>query len=146
MSNLSALLAGLLFGFGLALSGMTDTNKVLGFLDFAGAWQPALAFVMGSAVLVTLLTFRVVVRRQRPLFDTRFHLAEKRIIDGRLLIGAALFGVGWGLYGYCPGPAVTALIYGERDTLLFVAAMLAGMALASRSPSSLPSSSGEPAR
>lgn len=145
MKNLTALLAGLLFGFGLALSGMTDTNKVLGFLDLTGAWQPTLAFVMGSAVLVTLVAFRLVLRRSRPLCDTQFHLPAKGAIDARLLAGAALFGVGWGIYGYCPGPALTALLYGRMDTVFFVAAMFLGMTLASRLPSPLPSPSGEPA-
>jgi len=145
MNNLSALVVGLVFGFGLALSGMTDTNKVLGFLDFTGAWQPTLAFVMGGAVLVTVISFRFVLRRPRPLFDAQFHLPEKRAIDARLLTGAALFGIGWGLYGYCPGPALTSLIYGNGDTMLFVAAMLVGMALASRVPSPTPVYRGEPA-
>lgn len=132
MKGLSALLAGLLFGFGLALSGMTDTNKVLGFLDLTGVWQPALAFVMGSALLVTLIAFRLVLRRSQPLLDQQFHLPARHSLDAPLLIGSMLFGVGWGLYGFCPGPALTALLYGQIDTLVFVVAMLAGMGLAGR--------------
>jgi len=132
MSALVGLVAGLVFGFGLALSGMTDTNKVLGFLDLAGDWQPALAFVMGSAVLVALVGFRVTRLRSRPLFDERFHLATSRSVDTRLLGGAALFGIGWGVYGYCPGPAVTGLIYGRPDTVAFVIAMAVGMAVSQR--------------
>jgi len=132
VNAVAALVAGLLFGFGLAFSGMTDTGKVLGFLDIAGAWDPTLIFVMGSAVLVTLLSFRWVLRRPRPLFATAFHLPTARQIDPRLLGGATLFGIGWGLYGYCPGPALTALIYGRPDTLYFVLAMLAGMAISAR--------------
>jgi uncharacterized membrane protein YedE/YeeE len=132
VNRLVGLLVGIVFGFGLALSGMTDTNKVLGFLDITGVWQPALIFVMGSAVLVTAVAFRFVLRRPAPLFDTEFHLPLKRAMDGRLLLGAALFGIGWGIYGYCPGPALTSLIYGQVDSFFFVAAMIAGMAISSK--------------
>lgn len=132
---LAGLLCGVVFGFGLALSGMTDTRKVLGFLDLFGDWQPALALVMGSAVAVTLIGFRPVLRQPRPLFSPEFYLPPiTNPIDRRLLSGAALFGVGWALYGYCPGPALSALAYGQRETLLFVPAMLAGMWLAARLP------------
>lgn len=129
MKNFSALCAGALFGFGLALSGMTDTAKVRGFLDLFGDWVPYLAFVMGGAVAVTLVAFRVVLRRTRPLFDGDFHLPARTYIDAPLVIGSALFGVGWGLYGYCPGPAISALAYLDWQTGLFVASMLAGMSL-----------------
>lgn len=132
MNGLSALLAGAIFGFGLALSGMTDTNRVLGFLDVTGDWRPALAFVMGSAVLVTLIGFRLVLKRPRPFFAPAFSLPGRRTVDAKLLGGAAVFGLGWGLYGYCPGPALTSLVYGRTDTVLFVVAMALGMALASR--------------
>lgn len=128
----AGLVGGILFGFGLALSGMTDTNRVLGFLDVAGDWQPALLLVMLSAVLVTVCGFALVRRRSEPLFGERFHLPTRTAIDAQLLGGAALFGAGWGIYGYCPGPALTALIYLQRDTVIFVAAMLVGMWLASR--------------
>ena len=134
MNALMGLLAGLLFGLGLAMSGMTDTAKVLGFLDIAGNWDPDLAFVMGGAVLVTLVSFPLVLRRSAPLLADRFQLPARRDIDVRLLSGAALFGVGWGIYGYCPGPALSALVYGDLNTLAFVLAMLAGMALANRVP------------
>jgi len=134
MKPLLALLAGCLFGFGLAMSGMTDTAKVLGFLDITGAWDPDLMFVMGGAVLVTLVCFRPILRRSGPLFDDSFHVPQKNHVDPRLLSGAALFGIGWGIYGYCPGPALSALVYGDTNTLVFVAAMLAGMALAGRVP------------
>jgi uncharacterized membrane protein YedE/YeeE len=132
MTAVAALVVGLIFGFGLALSGMTDTNKVLGFLDLTGAWNPALMFVMGSAVVVTLIAFRFVLRRSRPILADTFSLPAKRAIDPRLLTGAAIFGIGWGIYGYCPGPALTALLYGHIDTGLFVLSMLAGMTISSR--------------
>ncbi len=134
MTGLVALLAGLVFGFGLALSGMTDTNKVLGFLDLTGAWNPALIFTMGSAVAVTLIAFRFVLRRSRPILTETFFLPTRSAIDWRLVVGAAIFGMGWGIYGYCPGPALTALVYGEADTILFVIAMVVGMGISSRIP------------
>ena len=133
MKALAALLSGLLFGAGLALSGMTDTAKVLGFLDLFGDWVPDLAFVMGGAVLVTLVAFRFLLR-SRPLLVPEFSLPTRRDIDGRLLAGAAIFGIGWGVYGYCPGPALSALAYLDVKTIGFVAAMLAGMAIAGRVP------------
>lgn len=129
MKNLAALLCGLLFGAGLALSGMTDTARVLGFLDLFGDWIPDLAFVMGGAVCVTLVTFRFVLKR-RPLLAPEFSLPTRTDLDPRLLGGAALFGIGWGTYGYCPGPALSALVYLDTGTVVFVAAMAAGMALA----------------
>ena len=132
MKSLGALICGLLFGFGLALSGMTDTAKVRGFLDLWGAWIPDLAFVMGGAVAVTLVCFRLVLRRARPLLVPDFSLPSGNSIDLRLLTGAVLFGIGWGLYGYCPGPAIAALTYLEWQTAVFVAAMLVGMAAAAK--------------
>lgn len=127
-----ALLCGLVFGTGLALSGMTDTAKVLGFLDLFGNWVPDLAFVMGGAVCVTLIAFRFVLRRTKPLLTPHFSLPVNTTINARLLSGAAIFGIGWGIYGYCPGPAISALVYLDGKTVLFVAAMLAGMALANK--------------
>lgn len=132
MKPLTALFCGLIFGLGLALSGMTDTAKVLGFLDLFGTWVPDLAFVMGGAVCVTLISFRFVLRRDKPLFDSDFKLPTSTQLDGRLLGGAAIFGIGWGLYGYCPGPAISALVYLDAKTLMFVVAMLCGMALSNR--------------
>lgn len=132
MKAIIALLSGLVFGAGLAVSGMTDTAKVLGFLDLFGAWVPDLAFVMGGAVCVTLVTFRFILKRQTPLLDRRFFLPDSTAIDSRLLAGAAIFGIGWGFYGYCPGPAISALVYLDSKTVIFVLAMLAGMAIANR--------------
>ena len=129
MKGLTALVCGLIFGIGLAMSGMTDTAKVQGFLDLFGAWVPDLALVMGGAVLVTLCLTPLVLRREAPLFAPQFFLPVKRAIDRPLLLGAACFGIGWGLYGYCPGPALSALSYLDWQAYLFVGAMLAGMAL-----------------
>ena len=129
----AALLCGALFGFGLALSGMVDPARVLGFLDIAsGRWDPSLMFVLGGAVVVAFIGVRIQRRMARPLVDTQFHLPQSRKIDARLIGGAALFGVGWGLAGFCPGPAIAALTLGGAPVLLFVAAMAAGMALHDR--------------
>jgi len=114
------------------MSGMTDTAKVRGFLDLFGNWIPDLAFVMGGAVCVTIIAFRFVLKRDRPLLAPKFHLPTNRSIDGPLLLGAIIFGVGWGIYGYCPGPAISALVYLDSKTGIFVVAMLLGMFLASR--------------
>lgn len=121
-----ALLAGLLFGAGLILAGMTDPTVVLAFLDVAGAWNPSLAFVMGGAVAVTLIGFRWAMGRTTPWWDAQFHLPKPQAVDTRLLTGAALFGVGWGLTGYCPGPALTSLLTGNLEAPIVVGAMLAG--------------------
>jgi len=125
----AALLAGVLFGAGLALARMTDPNVVLGFLDVAGDFDPRLAFVLAGAVATTLVAFRLVLRRRRPLLEDRFRLPLSRAIDRRLVIGALLFGIGWGLAGYCPGPALVGAAAGVDSALIFVAAMLAGSAL-----------------
>jgi len=132
MKAIVGLLCGMVFGVGLAMSGMTDTAKVLGFLDVTGQWVPDLAFVMGGAVLVTLIAFRFVLKMKKPVLNRRFSLPGSSMIDGRLLGGAAIFGIGWGVYGYCPGPAIAALTYLDSKTAMFVAAMLVGMALANK--------------
>lgn len=124
-----ALAGGLLFGAGLALSGMTDTRVVLGFLDLAGDWNPALAFVMGGALLITMPGFRLAQRRATPWVASEFHLPTNTRIEMKPLVGATLFGIGWGLYGYCPGPAVASLLTLDWQPALFVAAMAAGMTL-----------------
>lgn len=130
--SLAALACGIVFGIGLAVAGMTDTHRVQDFLDFSGAWDPALAFVMGSGLLVTTIGYRWVLRRPAPLLADRFSLPTKTAIDTPLWLGAALFGAGWGLVGYCPGPALAGLSYGYVQTLLFVPAMVAGLLLAPR--------------
>ena len=132
MRALVGLLCGLVFGVGLAVSGMTDTAKVLGFLDVTGNWIPDLAFVMGGAVCVTLVAFRFVLKMKKPLLSVSFSLPASSVLDGRLLSGAAIFGIGWGVYGYCPGPALSALVYQDSKTAMFLVAMLVGMALANQ--------------
>ena len=127
-----ALIAGILFGLGLTLSGMSDPAKVLGFLNITGDWVPDLMFVMGGAVVVTALFTPVVVKRATPLFADGFSLPTKRSLDLRLIGGAVLFGIGWGLSGYCPGPAVVSLLYGYESTIIFCLAMLAGMSIEGR--------------
>jgi uncharacterized membrane protein YedE/YeeE len=123
----AGLLSGLIFGFGLSLSGMLDPARVRGFLDVAGDWNPSLAFVLGGAVTVSAIGLRVARRLDRPLFDRHFHLPKTRPVDMRLIGGSALFGIGWGLSGLCPGPAVATLTLGLLPTAVFVAAMVAGM-------------------
>jgi hypothetical protein len=118
---------GLLFGAGLLVSGMTRPAKVIGFLDPTGPWDPSLGFVMVGAIGVHALAYRVVARTPRPLWSAAWALPTRRDLDWRLLAGAALFGTGWGLGGYCPGPALTSAVSGSAATLLFTGAMLAGM-------------------
>lgn len=125
---LSALAAGLVFGLGLIVSGMVNPAKVLNFLDVAGQWDPSLAFVMAGAAATVFAGYRLVLKRSGPLFAERFNLPGATRIDARLIGGAAMFGIGWGLVGFCPGPALTALGTGAAPALIFVVAMLAGMA------------------
>lgn len=130
MKRISALVSGLLFGLGLAASGMTDTRKVIGFLDVFGDWDPDLVFVMGAAVITTLIGFKLVLSaKEKPLFGTLFSIPSRSDIDANLVIGAALFGIGWGLYGYCPGPALASIIYLSPITIGFVIFMVIGMQL-----------------
>ena len=123
-------IAGLLFGLGLLISGMANPAKVQNFLDLAGTFDPSLIFVMLGAVVVTFVGYRLVFRRPRPLLAERFFVPTVNDIDGRLTIGAALFGIGWGLSGFCPGPAFTSLPLLAKGTLIFVPAMLVGIGLA----------------
>ena len=122
-------LVGLVFGLGLLLSGMTDPGKVIGFLDLAGPWDPSLAFVMGGAVMVAAVGFAFARRRTVALLGDAMQVPDRRDIDRPLVVGSLVFGVGWGLSGFCPGPALVAAGAGHGEALLFVAAMLAGMAL-----------------
>jgi uncharacterized membrane protein YedE/YeeE len=125
--SLTALVAGALFGVGLGVSGMTQPSKVIGFLDVAGHWDPSLAFVMIGAIAVHFVLLRLIVRRRAPLLDERFHLPTRDDLDAKLVLGAAIFGVGWGLGGFCPGPGVVSTASGGTTALVFVGAMLAGM-------------------
>ena len=127
-----ALISGMLFGLGLTLSGMSDPAKVLGFLNITGTWVPDLIFVMGGAVVVTFVLTPWVMRREAPLLASAFTVPLKQALDRRLIGGAMLFGIGWGLSGYCPGPALVSLLYGYESTLIFCAAMFAGMVLEGR--------------
>lgn len=128
-AHAAAGLAGLLFGLGLAVSGMTQPGKVIAFLDVAGAFDPSLAFVMAGAIAVHALAHRLITRRRAPLFDRTFHLPRRTDVDRRLLVGAALFGVGWGLGGFCPGPALVSLATLRSDAIVFALAMTTGMLL-----------------
>jgi uncharacterized protein len=129
LGGLSAALAGVVFGVGLALAQMVDPRKVLGFLDIAGAWDASLLFVLGGAVLVAAAGFRLVLKRSAPQFGDRFHISSWTAVDRPLLVGSALFGIGWGLAGYCPGPAIASLGFGNPEALWFVPAMVAGAGL-----------------
>jgi uncharacterized membrane protein YedE/YeeE len=130
MHNLVNALAGFIFGLGLLISGMADPAKVLNFLDLAGTFDPSLIFVMLGAVVVTFAGYRLVLRRPRPLLAERFFLPTLKEIDARVILGPAIFGIGWGLSGFCPGPAITSLALLAKGTLIFVPAMLAGIGLA----------------
>jgi uncharacterized membrane protein YedE/YeeE len=132
MQILTALITGILFGFGLSLGEMINPGRVIGFLDVAGRWDATLLFVMGGALLVTAPLYPLILRRARPLFDQRFFLPMKSTIDRPLIVGAAIFGIGWGLGGFCPGPALAALASGSPAVLLFVIAMIAGQWAAGR--------------
>ena len=127
MRLLSSFAVGLVFGLGIALSGMINPAKVLNFFDVAGAWDPSLAFVMGGALVTTFLGYRIVLRRAAPLIEPRFQIPTSRDIDARLVGGSAVFGIGWGIAGFCPGAAVPALGTGRWEVALFVAALLAGL-------------------
>lgn len=128
---LLAAFAGAVFGLGIAISGMANPAKVLNFFDVAGTWDPSLIFVMGGALVTTLIGYRIVLGRQaRPLLDTRFHLPTKTDIDTRLVGGSALFGIGWGIAGFCPGGAIPALGLGHSETLVFMGALIVGMVVA----------------
>lgn len=132
MNKLFGFLSGLVFGLGLILAGMTDPRKVKAFLDLAGAWDPSLALVMGGAIAIGVVVFARAARRQRSWSGDPMEIPTSRVIDGRLIAGGVLFGVGWGIGGFCPGPALVALGSGMTEAGVFVAAMLAGMALHDR--------------
>lgn len=124
--NLASLLAGLIFGFGLALSGMTRPEKVLGFLDVTGAWDASLLFVLGGAVTVTVVTFRIILRQKKPLLAEQFFITDETRIDRSLILGASLFGIGWGISGYCPGPAIALIAAPNCEIWAFLPAAVLG--------------------
>ena len=123
---ISVLAAGLLFGFGLAVSGMTHASKVLGFLDITGDWDPSLLLVLGGAVGVSVIAFRFILRRPAPVLESVFRLPSVKDVDGPLVVGAAIFGIGWGISGYCPGPAIASLAAPNWETWVFIPAVLLG--------------------
>ena len=123
---ISILVAGLIFGLGLAVSGMTHANKVLGFLDVTGNWDPSLLLVLGGAVAVTVVAFRFILRRRAPVLEEKFALPTAKDIDGPLVVGAAIFGIGWGISGYCPGPGIALLAAPGWETWVFIPALLLG--------------------
>ena len=137
-------LIGLVFGVGISISGMANPAKVLNFFDVAGTWDPSLAFVMGGAVITAFVGYRFVLKRPHPLADVTFHLPTKTELDARLIGGSAVFGIGWGISGFCPGGALPALGTGNPNVLAFVAALVAGMAAARYAQSLTPP--GQPAR
>jgi uncharacterized membrane protein YedE/YeeE len=145
MAVLVQFIIGVIFGLGLVLSGMSDPAKVLNFLDFAairtGSWDPSLAFVIAGAIAVTFAGYKLALKRTQPILGEKFYLPTRDDIDARVIAGPAIFGIGWGLSGFCPGPAITALGFGTKAAVIFVIAMLAGMWLA-RFIASRPSMSG----
>ena len=126
MLNIFSLISGVLFGFGLAISNMINPAKIVGFLDITGNWDPSLAFVMGGAVFVTAVTLRVVLNRPAPMFTNKFELPSKVDLDGKLIFGAAIFGIGWAVSGLCPGPAISSIIFLDENLLIFISALLLG--------------------
>lgn len=124
----AAVVSGLIFGLGLAVSGMVNPAKITGFLDVAGNWDPSLAVVLAAATGTTVLTFGYILKQERPLLDREFHLPTRTDVDFMLVVGAGMFGIGWGIVGFCPGPAYTTLLMGRWETWVFFAAMIAGMA------------------
>ncbi|MEQ9317078.1 MAG: YeeE/YedE family protein [Henriciella sp.] len=125
--NITALVAGLIFGLGLVISQMVNPAKVIAFLDLFGNWDPSLALVMGGALVVTAIGYRLAWTREKPVFAAKFQVPGNRKVDTRLAVGAVLFGIGWGLVGLCPGPAISALTIGGTEAVGFLAAMVAGM-------------------
>lgn len=129
MFQIAVFLSGVLFALGLGVAGMTQPTKIIAFLDVTGDWDPSLLFVMGGAIAVNVVFYRISLRRSQPVFQDKFIIPAHRKINSRLIIGSSLFGIGWGLSGYCPGPAWVASVNGAESTLAFLTAMLAGMFL-----------------
>lgn len=128
-TNIAALISGVIFGLGLCVSQMINPQVIIDFVDITGNWDPSLAFVMIGALCVTFVTFRLILKRQKPVCCDDFSLPTSNLVDKRLIIGAVLFGIGWGLAGICPGPAAAALAFGLQKSFIFFAAMLGGMGI-----------------
>ena len=135
MQKIFVLLSGLLFGAGLTISGMVNPAKILNFLDLSGQFDATLIFVMGAGLIVTTIGYQLIFRRGKPFFDNQFHLPTATGIDAKLIGGAVLFGLGWGLSGFCPGPAIASLVFGYQQSFIFVAAMIVGTQLVRFIPS-----------
>lgn len=129
MKTVSAFIAGAVFSIGLTISGMSNPENVIGFLDIAGSWNPSLMLVLLSAVVVTGIGYRLAWKRTQPLFEESFSVPTSRVLDGRLMTGSAIFGIGWGLVGLCPGPALSVVATGNSSVYVFIAAMIGGMIL-----------------
>lgn len=129
LRNLAALASGVVFGLGLSLAQMTNPDKVLNFLDISGAWDPSLLLVLGGAVVLSAAAFRFILKHHAPLWDTLFHLPVSSTVDKPLVIGSALFGLGWGIAGYCPGPAIASIGFANPEALWVVPSIIAGAAL-----------------
>ena len=129
MRNIAALITGVVFGLGLSMAQMTNPDKVLNFLDMTGTWDPSLLLVLGGAVVLSAVAFHFVFKRSTPLWDSMFHMPLPKAIDRPLVIGSALFGIGWGLSGYCPGPAIASIGFGNPEALWVVPSIIAGAAL-----------------
>lgn len=140
MRILFGFMSGLIFGLGISISGMANPAKVLNFFDVTGTWDPSLAFVMGGALVVTFIGYRLILAKPEPVLDTRFHISTNRKIDAKLIAGSAIFGIGWGIAGFCPGGALPALGTGSVEVALFVGALLVGMFVAKALPSTRPQS------
>ena len=129
MQKLFVLISGLIFGAGLTVSGMVNPAKILNFLDFAGQFDATLIFVMGAGLIIATIGYGLIFKRVTPFFDGQFHLPTETGIDAKLIGGAALFGIGWGLSGFCPGPAIASLVFGYQQSFIFLAAMIVGTLL-----------------
>ncbi|HPF45593.1 MAG: YeeE/YedE family protein [Alphaproteobacteria bacterium] len=124
---ISAFIAGLIFGLGLIISGMSNPAKVLNFLDLAGTFDPSLLFVMGGAILVVFTGYKLVLKRNTPIFDNAFHIPTRKDIDKNLIIGSAIFGLGWGIGGFCPGPSLTSILLGSEGIIYFFPSLIVGL-------------------
>jgi uncharacterized protein len=136
MQKFFVLISGILFGAGLAISGMVNPAKILNFLDLFGQFDATLIFVMGSGLIVATIGYQLIFKHGKPFFESQFHLPTETVIDAKLVGGAALFGIGWGISGFCPGPAIASLVYGYQQSFVFVTAMVVGTMLVRFLPTS----------